>query len=65
MIVISDTSAISNFAQIQEIKLLKEIYGRVIIPPEVHQELLKLKEFGVAIEKILAADWVLVQEVRD
>jgi predicted nucleic acid-binding protein len=39
MIVVSDTSPISNLLQIGRIELLLDLFGRVIIPPPVAHEL--------------------------
>ena len=40
MIVVSDTTAVSNLVQIGHLELLKKIYSRIIIPKGVHDELL-------------------------
>jgi uncharacterized protein len=40
MIVVSDTSPISNLAAIGQLELLQKLYGNVIIPTAVYQELL-------------------------
>ncbi len=39
MIVISDTSAITNLAAIQHLQLLPQLYNQVIIPEAVYREL--------------------------
>jgi predicted nucleic acid-binding protein len=39
MIVVSDTSPISNLMQIGRTELLVDLFGRVIIPPTVAREL--------------------------
>ena len=39
MIVVSDTSPITNLAAVGQLDLLRQIYGRVIIPEAVFQEL--------------------------
>lgn len=40
MIVVSDTSPVSNLIQIGHEGLLVELFGRVVIPPAVARELL-------------------------
>ncbi len=40
MIVVSDTSPINNLAAIGQLGLLQQLYGNVIIPTAVYQELL-------------------------
>jgi uncharacterized protein len=39
MIVVSDTSCVSNLITIGRVELLNQLFGEVIIPPEVHVEL--------------------------
>lgn len=48
MIVVSDTSPISNLLQIGEIDLLRQIFDKIIIPTEVFAEICQIeshKEF--------------------
>ena len=40
MLVVSDTTAISNLLQIKAIDLLRKLYGNVIIPKSVEQEII-------------------------
>ena len=40
MIVVSNTSPISNLAAIGQLDLLQQLYGTIIIPPAVYQELI-------------------------
>lgn len=46
MIVISDTSAITNLAAIDQLKLLPLLYGQVIIPEAVYRELVDIDPRG-------------------
>ena len=39
MIVVSDTSAINNLAAINQLQLLHQLYGTVLIPEAVYREL--------------------------
>ncbi len=48
MIIVSDTSSISNLLQIGAIELLKEIYGEITITPAVRRELYVLPDKGVS-----------------
>lgn len=64
MIIVSDTTAISNLVQIDEIELLPKIYGQVIIPEAVHDELSVLPHLGISIDKILAGSWLSIMEVE-
>lgn len=64
MIVISDTTAISNLIQIQEFELLKKLYQEIIIPERVYEELRILAEFDIQIEEPLKAEWIDIKEVK-
>jgi predicted nucleic acid-binding protein len=57
MIVVSDTSAISNLLAIDQIDLLKAIYGDVFITPAVQRELYRIDSN----KKLLTScDWIKV-----
>ena len=61
----SDTSPISNLAFIGRLSLLRQRYGRVVVPPEVARELRGLSHV-VARETINAAfheGWLVVEPV--
>lgn len=58
MIVISDTSAISNLLQIGQIELLKSLYGKIYISPAVQRE---LYFYGQHSEQIERLDWVEIK----
>ena len=64
MIVVSDTSILSGLLQIGRLDLLHRVYGRVMLPGRVHQELVRLAEFGVSLEPLNAA-WLDVRTVSD
>ncbi|MFN8285240.1 MAG: DUF3368 domain-containing protein [Chitinophagales bacterium] len=57
-VVVSDTSTVSNLIVIEELHLLKDIYGGVIIPPAVHSEILALRALGKNIESFTNASWI-------
>jgi uncharacterized protein len=40
MIVVSNTSPLSNLAAIGRLELLQQLYGKVLIPSAVYQEIL-------------------------
>ena len=50
MIIISDTSPITNLYQVGQLSLLQQLYGRVIIPPAVWDELSSLTEQAKLLE---------------
>ncbi len=59
MIVVSDTSTITNLHQVQELKLLHLLYDTVLIPPAVVAELNADYGQQVAIERL---DWIIISE---
>lgn len=65
MIIISDTSPISNLLQIGQLSILQRLYGTVMIPQRVYQEICALENLGVDIALIRSADWIQIQTVSD
>ena len=55
MIVVSDTSPISNLLQIGEIDLLRRIFYKIVIPTEVFAEICQIKSHR---EFLLKQDWI-------
>lgn len=46
MVIVSDTTAISNLLKLGKINYLKEVFHQLVIPGEVFNELLPLKDLG-------------------
>jgi hypothetical protein len=65
MIIVSDTSPISNLLRINQLPILKELYGTVIIPQQVYEEVSILATLGIDITLIQLADWIKVQTTLD
>lgn len=62
MIVVSDTSPLTNLIQIQRLSILKDIFGNVVITPSVYKELCVIPEQ----QKVLAEqNWIHVKESAD
>ncbi|MDZ8184500.1 MAG: hypothetical protein RMX96_06580 [Nostoc sp. ChiSLP02] len=58
MTIVSDTSPINNLAAIGELHLLQQLYGTVIIPESVYQELTD-PDFPVAgATEVQTFDWI-------
>ncbi len=65
MIIISDTSPINNLAAINQLSLLQQLYGTVIIPEAVYQELTD-PDFPVAgATEVQTLDWIQTRQVSD
>ncbi len=60
MLVISDTSPITNLLKVNRLNLLKDVFGSVIIPDQVNRELLAWKEGGADISSYQDAGWIEV-----
>ncbi|MEM9005414.1 MAG: DUF3368 domain-containing protein [Cyanobacteria bacterium P01_F01_bin.86] len=65
MIIISDTSPISNLLLIGQLPLLQKLYDQLIIPDSVFQEIQVLETFGIDTSIIQLADWITVQSASD
>ncbi|KPQ32154.1 MAG: putative nucleic acid-binding protein, contains PIN domain [Phormidesmis priestleyi Ana] len=65
MIIISDTSPISNLLLIGQLSLLKVLYGQLIIPDAVFQEIKALETFAIDVSGVQTADWIEVRAVCD
>src|SRR5579875_3428879 len=62
MIVVSDTSPITNLIQIQQLSLLKALFQNVMITPAVYEELCAIP----AQQKLLENEnWIAVKEWKD
>lgn len=62
MIVISDTTTITNLIHIDKLNLLKDLYTEIIVPKEVYEELAKLPHQK---EIVSSQDWIIHSEISD
>lgn len=65
MIVISDTSPISGLYRIGHLHLLQSLYGQVLIPLAVMEELQRLSNFGYDLAEMTQATWLEVRQPSD
>ena len=65
MIVISDTSAITNLAAIDHLKLLPLLYNQVIIPEAVYRELVDIALPVPGTIEVQTASWLEVRTIAD
>ena len=63
MIVVSDTTPLSELAKVGRLALLKDVFGRVIIPREVYNE--ATTGTHPAVTAVQSAEWIEVHSVRD
>lgn len=62
MIVVSDTSVITNLIQLNELTLLKDLFGNIVIPQKVYDELTKVPKQIDLIERL---NWIEVKRISD
>lgn len=65
MIVVSDTSLVSNLLNIGRESLLPQIFGQVLIPPSVERELLRFhRELPDFLKRVAPTDQVRLSRLR-
>jgi len=62
MIVISDTSVITNLIQLDQLSLLQQLFGDIILPQKVFDELSKVPDQIDIIEK---TNWIEIKQISD
>ncbi len=65
MIIVSDTSPISNLAAIGQLELLQKLYGNVIIPTAVYQEILHSSDTDPAVLAIKSVHWIQKKQYHE
>ena len=65
MTIVSNTSPISNLAQVGHIDLLQKLYKTVLIPTAVYEELLDKRAGETIIKAVRSATWLEVQLVQN
>ena len=63
MIIVSDTTPLSELAKVGQVALLQDVFRQVIIPKEVHDELTRGSH--PAIVTLLAVDWIEVRSLSN
>ena len=64
MIVVSDTSPLSNLFIIGRLELLHQLFEKIVVPTAVMNELLELEKRGIDLSLIRNAPWIEVVEVK-
>lgn len=60
MIIVSDTSPVSNLILIERLDILQKLFSEIIVPPAVDAEVLALKQFGKDLSDYENAEWIKV-----
>ncbi len=62
-LVVSNSSILIHLSRINRLKLLKEIFGRIVIPKAVYEECVVEGKPGA--DEIGSSNWIEVREVKD
>jgi uncharacterized protein len=65
VIIVSDTSPIANLIVVESINLLPQLFGTIVIPAMVYQELLANGESHPVTQTVRRVDWLQVRAVSD
>lgn len=65
MIVVSDTSPITNLAAISQLDLLQQLYTRLIIPTAVYNEMVIVDKLVPGAVEVQTFSWIQTQAVVD
>lgn len=65
MKIVSNTSPISNLARVGHLELMQQLYGMVLIPTAVYEELLDERAGETIITAVRSAVWLTVQPVQN
>lgn len=65
MIVVSNTSPIINLAAVNQLRILHELYDRIIIPEAVFHEICVIGAGQPCSEEVKEFDWIVTQKVTN
>jgi uncharacterized protein len=65
MIIVSNTSPISNLAKVRQLDLLQKLYQTILIPNAVYQELLDKRAGETVITAVQSATWLEIKQVHN
>lgn len=60
MIIVSDTSPVSNLILIERLDILHKLFDEIIIPPAVDAEIRALEQFGKDLSEYETAEWIKI-----
>ena len=65
MIIVSNTSPITNLSAIGQLQLLQQLYGEIIIPSAVFQELTQWGDSIPGAKEVKASNWIQVKPLTN
>jgi uncharacterized protein len=63
--IVSNTSPISNLSKVGQLELMQKLYGTILIPTAVYEELLDERAGETVIATVKSADWLEIQPVQN
>ncbi len=65
LIVVSDTTAITNLAAINHLYLLRDLYGEIVLPQAVQRELVRPGPANPGAAEVQTEAWIVTRPVSD
>ncbi len=65
MIIVSDTSPLINLAAVGQLDLLRQLYGHVIIPQAIYDEIVIAGAGQPGAAEVKAAGWIEIRRLKD
>jgi predicted nucleic acid-binding protein len=65
MIVVSNATPLISLSLINQLGLLKALYGQVYVPPAVYEEVVTKGKGRPGAQEVAQADWIVVSEVSE
>lgn len=65
MIVVSNTSPITNLAAVSQLTLLQQLYSSIIIPEAVYKELTDVETLVPGATEVKTLEWIQMQQVTN
>lgn len=62
MVIVSDTSIITNLIQLGQLSLLEKLYGKIVLPAKVLDELARVSG---QVELVKDAPWIAIKSISD
>lgn len=62
MIIVSDTSPVSNLILIRQLDILRKLFYEIIVPPAVDAEVRALKQFGIDLSEYENDGWIKISQ---
>jgi len=63
MLIVSDTTPIITLMKMGHLDILKQLYGKVLIPNAVYMELTGNEKFAAEASQVMYSDFLEVEEV--